>query len=152
MTNPGDQTDIVGTNIELAIGAPSERDTLIAPRASRRGYRSTPGHGVIIGTVSTTGPSTVTVSDGRGGTASTGFSPPINDRRASRNQLGLAPRREHILLSVHPVAPGGATPAPSPRRPWKGVRGKYFSSYQKGSNLVLNPDVAKSVSDLRCCQ
>jgi hypothetical protein len=27
----------------------------------------------------------------------------------------------------------------------KGVRGKYFSSYQKGSNLVLlNPDVAKA--------
>ncbi|MEW6104171.1 MAG: hypothetical protein AB1630_10260 [bacterium] len=27
----------------------------------------------------------------------------------------------------------------------KGIRGKYFSSYQKGTNLVLlNPDVAKA--------
>ena len=77
VTNPGNQTSVVGTNVNLAIGASDPNGNTLSYSATGlpAGLSINAGTGVITGTLSTAGTSNVTVrvSDGQGGTASTGF-------------------------------------------------------------------------------
>jgi Ca2+-binding RTX toxin-like protein len=77
VTNPGNQTSVVGTNVNLAVSASDPNgDTLsYSSTGLPAGLSINAGTGVVSGTLSTAGTSnvTVTVGDGQGGTASTGF-------------------------------------------------------------------------------
>jgi hypothetical protein len=77
VTNPGNQSSVVGANVNLAIGASDPNGDTLSYSATGlpAGLSINAGTGVITGTVSTTGASnvTVTVSDGKGGTTPTSF-------------------------------------------------------------------------------
>jgi Ca2+-binding RTX toxin-like protein len=77
VTNPGNQTSVVGTNVNLAVSASDPNGNTLSYSATGlpAGLSINAGTGVVSGTLSTAGTSnvTVTVGDGQGGTASTGF-------------------------------------------------------------------------------
>jgi Ca2+-binding RTX toxin-like protein len=73
VTNPGNQTNVVGTNVNLAISANGTAS--YSATGLPAGLSINAGTGVVSGTLSTVGTSnvTVTASDRQGATASTGF-------------------------------------------------------------------------------
>jgi Ca2+-binding RTX toxin-like protein len=77
VTNPGDQTSAVGTIVNLPISASDPNGNTLSYSATGlpAGLSINAATGVVTGTLSTAGTSnvTVTVSDGQGSTASTGF-------------------------------------------------------------------------------
>lgn len=71
VTNPGNQTGVVGANVNLAISASDPNGNILSYSATSlpAGLSINPSTGVVTGTLTTAGTSsvTVTVSDGQGG-------------------------------------------------------------------------------------
>jgi CSLREA domain-containing protein len=77
VANPGNQTGVVGANVNLAISVSDPNGDTLSYNATSlpAGLSINAGTGVVTGTLSTAGTSsvTVTVNDGKGGTASASF-------------------------------------------------------------------------------
>ena len=114
VTNPGNQTSALGTNVDLAIGAsdPDGNPLSYSAAGLPAGLTIGSGTGIVAGIPTTAGTANVTVSvaDGQGGASSQSFTWTITSDALTLNAIASAPKPVNTAINSTAVVNNSVDP------------------------------------------